>query len=109
MRASARPPILIAIGIVGALLLPDPLVCATPPDSTKRVVEHATELWNAGDPDAAIAYLQKSAESNPSAEVYHLLGQLYFKGKKRPREAAEALTHALQLNPAYPDDLNDLA
>jgi tetratricopeptide (TPR) repeat protein len=109
LTAPARPLLLIAISIVGALLLPGLLPAATSSDSSKHAVEHATELWKAGDADAAIAYLQKSTESNPSPEAYHLLGKLYFKAKKRPREAAEALTHALKLKPAYPDALNDLA
>src|SRR6476620_11804970 len=98
-----------AIVMGGLLLFPGLLRAASPSDPSKHAVEHATELWKSGDADAAIAFLDKSVESVPSAEAYHLLGQLYFKAKKKPREAAEAFTHALKLKPAYPDALNDLA
>ena len=109
MTAPARPLLLMAIIIGGVLLFPGPLRAATPSDPNKRAVEHATELWRSGDADAAIAFLEKSTEAGGSAEAYHLLGQIYFKAKKKPREAAEAFTHALKLKPAYPDALNDLA
>ena len=82
-----------AIIIGGVLLFPGPLRPATPFDPSKRAVEQATELWRSGDADGAIASLQKSTEAGGSAEAYHLLGQIYFKAKKQPREAAEAFTH----------------
>ncbi|HJU61851.1 MAG TPA: tetratricopeptide repeat protein, partial [Candidatus Binatia bacterium] len=97
--------IVIVWGLCSSWLLQDTAFA----DSGKRAVEHATELLRSGDVDGAIASLQKSTESNDSAEAYHLLGQIYFKAKKKPREAAEAFTHALKLKPAYPDALNDLA
>ena len=98
-----------AIVILAGLLLPRTFAAAASADPGNRAVEQATALWRSGDADAAIASLQKSTESNASAEAYHLLGQIYFKAKKKPREAAEAFTHALKLKPAYPDALNDLA
>ena len=89
MTAPARPLLVLAILIVSGLLLAQTLSAATSA-SDKRAVEQATELWKAGDADAAIAFLQKLTESGGTAEAYHLLGQIYFKAKKKPREAAEA-------------------
>ena len=109
MKARARLiPIVIAVSL--GLLPPSLAHAATAADSGKRAIEQASELFKAGDPDAAIATLHKTTESGTSsAEAYHLLGQIYLKGKKKPQEAAEAFTHALRLKPAYPDALNDLA
>jgi cytochrome c-type biogenesis protein CcmH/NrfG len=83
---------------------------ATPVESSKRAVEQASDLFQAGDVDGAIAMLNKTTELNPSsAEAYHLLGRIYFQGKKKPREAAAAFAQAIKLKPAYPEALNDLA
>ena len=86
MTALARPLLFIATVSAATLLFPALLFPATSADSGKRAVEQATELWKSGDTDAAIAFLHKSLESSPSAEAYHLLGQMYFKAKKKPRE-----------------------
>lgn len=67
-------------------------------DLNKRSVERAAELFKAGDADGAIALLNKVVELSPSnAETYHLLGRVYFHGKKNPHEATDALLHALKL------------
>ena len=96
---------------LGIALMAAPITgLAASTDSAKRSLERVSELFKAGDVDGAIVAANKELEGNPSsAETYHLLGQMYFKGKKRPHEAAEALTHALKLKPAYPEALNDLA
>ena len=110
MKVRARRLISIVIGVSLGLLPIAPIHAATSADSGKRAVEQASALFKAGDSDAAIAALQKATESGvASAEAYHLLGQIYLKGKKKPHEAAEAFAQALKLKPAYPDALNDLA
>ena len=98
------------LSVVSCLFFPGGGSAAAPADSDRRAVEEATELFRAGEIDAAIVALRKTTESgSSSAEAYHLLGQMYFKGKKKPQDAVEAYTHALKLKPAYPDALNDLA
>jgi tetratricopeptide (TPR) repeat protein len=105
---SARLLLIIAILVgLSELFLARTVLTASAGDSGKQAVERAADLWKSGDADAAIASLQKTTESGGPAEAYHLLGQIYFKAKKKPREAAEAFTHALKLKPAYPDALND--
>ena len=109
MKALSRPLLIVLAGLSWGLVPPNPGHGASPQDPAKRSIERATDLYLSGDADGAIAVLHKAPELAGSAEAYHLLGQLYFKEKKKPHEAVDAFVHALKLKPAYPDALNDLA
>src|SRR5262249_60296618 len=87
LKVGAGRLISIVIGVSLGILPTAQTQSATSASAEKRAIEQASELFKAGDPDAAIAALHKAIESgSSSAEAYHLLGQIYFKGKKKPHE-----------------------
>ena len=59
-------------------------------DQARRSYDKAVALFREGDADGAIDALKKSLGQNPrQADAYHLLGLVYFKGKRNPDEAVQ--------------------
>ncbi|HET9961923.1 MAG TPA: tetratricopeptide repeat protein, partial [Nitrospiraceae bacterium] len=79
-------------------------------DQGRRSYEKGVALFREGDADGAIEALKKSLQQNPSQpEAYHLLGLVYFNGKRNPDEAVQAFNQSLKLNPRSAEVLNHLA
>ena len=81
-----------------------------PSDAARQQYEKGVALFRNGDPDGSIHALKRAIELNPRfTEAYHVLGLVYFKGKRDALHAVESLNQAHQLDPDSARILNDLA
>src|SRR5690349_9536290 len=99
MRA---PGILLVWVTAGALLLlqsPSGSFAVTS-DSAQRYYQQALSLFHQGHYDGAAEALKKAISLQPQyADAHHLLGLVYFEGKKEPIDAIEAMRKAVRINP----------
>src|SRR5213594_2371127 len=78
-------------------------------DAANRQYHQAVALFGEGNYDGAAQALRKALEAQPNlAEAHHLLGLVYFQGKKQPAEAIESIKKAIQLKPNFSQAHYDL-
>jgi len=85
------------------------LVLSAQADLAKRQFEEGARLFRQGNYDAASEALKKATQIQPRfAEAHHLLGVIYFNGRKQPAEAVEEIKKAIQINPKFSQAYYDL-
>src|SRR5690242_15254714 len=91
------------------VVLPSVTLDAAQPDAAQKAYQQAVTFFREGQYDGATEALKKAIALQPQyAEAHHLLGLVYFQGKKEPVEAIDALKKAVLLKPTFPEALYDL-
>jgi tetratricopeptide (TPR) repeat protein len=94
---------------ITCVVLPSVILYAAQPDAAQKAYQQAVTFFREGQYDGATEALKKAITLQPQyAEAHHLLGLVYFQGKKDPVEAIEALKKAVRLKPAFSEALYDL-